>query len=64
VTPGVEIVGGFAEYEWEENPDAVGEENADCACGVTPAVAFQVRQQRAQRLRQHAGLVVDEILAV
>ena len=33
-----------------------------CARGVIPAVAFQIGQQRAQTLRQHADSV-DEILA-
>ena len=58
----MQIVGGLAEDEGKQNPDAVGEKHAERAHGVTPAVALQVGQQRAQTLRQHAKSV-DEILA-
>jgi hypothetical protein len=58
----MQIVGGFAEHERKQDPDTVGEENAERARDVSQAIAFQVRQQRAQTLQQHVGSV-DEILA-
>ena len=57
----MQIVGSLAEHQRKEDPDAVREKDAECARGVTPAVAFQIRQQRAQTLRQHVN-PVDEIL--
>jgi hypothetical protein len=58
----VQIVGSLAEHQRKKNPYAVGEQDAERARGVTPAVMFQIRQERAQTLRQH-GNPVDEILA-
>ena len=58
----VEIVGGLAEDEREQDPDAVGEQDAERAERVAPAIALQVGQERAQTLGQHAGSV-GQILA-
>ena len=59
---GVEVVGSAAEDEREEDPDAVGQENTQRARDIRPAVAFHVRDQRAQTFQQHRDSV-DEILA-
>src|SRR5580692_2609406 len=58
----VEVVGRATEDEREENPDAVGEEDAGCAEDVFPSITLQIRKERAQAFRQHAESV-DEILA-
>jgi hypothetical protein len=49
----VQGVGGHAEHPGHLDQDRVGEQNATRARDVTPAVAFQVGQQRAQVLRKH-----------
>ena len=48
-----QIVRCTADYQGKQDPDAVREENADRARRVTPAVAFEVRQERAQVLGHH-----------
>ena len=50
---GVQIVGSFADHQREQDPDAIGEQDADAAENVCPAITFYVRKQRPQALGKH-----------
>ena len=43
-----QVIRGFADNQRKQHPNAVVEQHADCAQNVSPAIALQVGQQRAQ----------------